>query len=140
MIRTAMYSGSASGKPTMTYVEAEQELLTFKQSRNMTNTTYFQSFKSKIEVFEHLGGEPGCGASRVEGQLSQQGIAVSVATTDQIKTAKMKAREEYLCGLLLTNSNERRYGEWLIKLEVDSISDPSVYPTKLPKAFKYLET
>ena len=141
LIRLSMYAGTATGKPTMTYVEAEEDLLRFRQTRKMTNIEYMELFRNKVEVYEHLGGEPGSGKHRVEVQLAKNGILASKVTPDETKKAKAEAREDYLCGLFLKNSNETRYGEWLVNLEVTcmhGLGDP--YPSTMAKAFEYLET
>ena len=141
LIRLAIFSGTTTGKPTMTYVEAEADLLSFKQPRNMSNAEYMDTFKCKVEVYEHLGGEPGRSTHRVDEQLTKMGTKRDLASDAQMDTAKSRAKEEYLSGLLIANCNESRYSTWKIQLEISSLDprgDP--YPTTLAKAFKYLET
>ena len=66
LIRKAMYSGASSKHDTVTFIEAEQELMRFKQGKNMSNAKYLEVFKAKVEVYEHLGGEPGTSKGRVD--------------------------------------------------------------------------
>ena len=56
-IRLPMYAGTGTGKPTMTYVEAKEDLLSFKQTRKMANVEYMKQFRNKVEVYENLSGE-----------------------------------------------------------------------------------
>ena len=44
LISTTMYSGTATNKATLTYIEAELGLLNCHQSKKMSNSKYMEGF------------------------------------------------------------------------------------------------
>ena len=105
LIRSATYSGRATKKAVMTYIKAEDGLTHFRQSKRMSNIRYMEIFVSKVEIYEHLGGEPGQGRARVKDQLIDNGVNVQdwkeIDESDMAK-AREQCREEYLANLFIT--------------------------------------
>ena len=100
LIRTCMYAGTAAKKPKLSFIDSKHDLLTFTQERKMTNAKYLETFRNKVEVFEHLGGEPGGGEHLINAQLRINGVNPNYDTPDQYKDATSQAKEEYLAILL----------------------------------------
>ena len=74
----------------------------------MSNSDYLEKLRDLVEVYEHLGGEPGISKARVDTLL----VDPELADDDERMEAKAKAREEYLAVLLLTKSDPKRYANW----------------------------
>ena len=67
LIRTAMYSGTSSKKSTLTYIEAEGNMISFRQGAKISNSKYLEVFRNKVEIFEMVGGQPGtCPDTQIE--------------------------------------------------------------------------
>ena len=79
----------------------------------MSNSDYLEKLRDLVEVYEHLGGEPGTSKARIESLL----IDPEFADDDDRLEAKSKAREEYLAVLLLTKSDPKRYGSLITDVE-----------------------
>mmetsp|Transcript_14901 Transcript_14901/g.22754 ORF Transcript_14901/g.22754 Transcript_14901/m.22754 type:complete len:208 (-) Transcript_14901:394-1017(-) len=116
LIQVLLYSGPAIGESEMTYVEAEDKLLNFKQKGRLTNATYCEKFKNKVQVFKHLGGTPGITQRRVDDQLGEDGIAPIRATNVEKKQAEEKVEQKYLANLFLSNSHSH-FKVYLAKLK-----------------------
>lgn len=142
LIRTAMYSGTATSKSTLTSIEAELGLLNCKQSKKMSNSKYLEVFRNRVEVFILLGGEPGTWTSRVNAVLATDDVDAQAPTDDEKTAAAEKAREEYLAVLFINNCDASKYGKRVLDLKVKYVegagSDP--YPTTLARALEMLET
>merc|ERR1719261_1105167 len=100
-----MYTGRASSKTTMTFIQAENALYSFRQGRKMSNAKYLEVFKARVEVYRHLGGEPGTTSARVSSQLTVNGHDPDNATEEQRSIATKECREEYLANLFIRNSD-----------------------------------
>ena len=103
LICTCMYAGLPNKKPTLSFIEAESDLITFRQTKCMLNAHYLEVFKNKTEVYEHMGGEPGTCEARIHTQLIKNGVPVDYATDHQYQAAKAEAKQEYLAGLFIKN-------------------------------------
>ena len=101
LIRTAMYSGTATSKSTVTCIEAEFGLLNCKQTKKMSNSKYLEVFRNRVEVFTLLGGEPGTWSSRVNAVLEKDAVDANNPTGAETTAATAKAREEYLYVLFI---------------------------------------
>ena len=141
LIRTGMYSGTPSRKSTLTYIEAEINMISYRQANKLSNSKYLEIFRNKVEVFEMVGGEPGTCAERVITQLTLNGIAPDNPSNAEIATAKTQAREEYLSVLFIKNSDPNRYSKNVGALKIKHVeNDGDPYPSNLPKALEMLET
>ena len=145
LIRTAMYSGTATSKSTLTVIEAQLGLLNCKQTRKMTNSKYLEVFRNRVEVLVLLGGEPGTWASRVNAVLATDAADANNPQPAEVIAATAKAREEYLAVLFINNCDASKYGKRVMDLKVRYVEssvnnggDP--YPTTLAKALEMLET
>ena len=111
LIQTSMYAGTASKKPTLSYLEAESALQNYKQGCRNSNNNYLKVFRNKVEVYVHLGGEPGTSAARINSQLCDNGVVPKHATDRQIANATTEAKEEYLAGLFIKNCDVIRFAD-----------------------------
>ena len=72
---------------THALIEAEITLMHFCQSERMSNSDYLEKLRDLVEVYEHLGGEPGTSKARVDSLL----IDPEHADDDNRHEAKTKA-------------------------------------------------
>ena len=144
LIRTTMYSGTAHNKSTLTYIDAEQGLVNYKQTKNVSNSRYLEIFRNRVEVYTLFGGEPGMNTARVRAQLEANGIDPARAGKNQVSKAKNEAKEEYLAVLFIKNSDASRYGKRVSSLKIKYVerndNDGDPYPSTLAKALEMLET
>ena len=85
----------------------------FRQSERMSNSDYLEKLRDLVEVYEHLGGEPGTSKARVDSLL----IDPDLADDDERQEAKIKAQDENIAVLLLTKSDPKRYGSLVTDVE-----------------------
>ena len=83
-----------------------------------------------MEVYEHLGGEPGCSDSRINAQL----IDPELANADEIHDTKNEAQEEYLAVMLLYKSDPKRYASLMADIENQYTRGQDGYPSTLSAA------
>ena len=106
----------------------------FRQSERMSNSDYLEKLRDLVEVYEHLGGEPGTSKARVDSLL----IDPDLADEDERQEAKTKAREEYLAVLLLTKSDPKRYATLVTNVENAYTRGQNGYPTTVSGAYDML--
>eukprot|EP00521_Asterionellopsis_glacialis_P015642 CAMPEP_0195294054 /NCGR_PEP_ID=MMETSP0707-20130614/14087_1 /TAXON_ID=33640 /ORGANISM="Asterionellopsis glacialis, Strain CCMP134" /LENGTH=422 /DNA_ID=CAMNT_0040354935 /DNA_START=132 /DNA_END=1401 /DNA_ORIENTATION=- len=140
LIQISLYNGSAIGETELTYMEAEDQLLNFKQHRRMSNAKYLENFKSRVQVFEHLGGEPGISSRRIQDYLKEEGIEIGSATESDRARATSIIKQKYLAQLFLSNSHSR-FKVYVAELKFKhSVSqDIDLFPSSLSEAYNYLE-
>lgn len=93
LIRQSLYQRATHRQNTHTLIEAETALLKFHQNKRMSNSDYLERLRELIEVYEHLGGEPGVSKSRIRDRLQDP----DKATPQE----QAKAKAEYMAVLLL---------------------------------------
>ena len=108
-----LYHRATRRKDTHALLEAELALHKFRQTEWMSNSDDLEKLRELVEVYEHLGGEPGCSEARVNARL----INPKMADADKIRDAKTEAREEYLAVMLLFKSDPKRYANLVADLE-----------------------
>ena len=59
----------------------------FQQSERMSNSDYLEKLRDLVEVYEHLGGEPGTSKARIDSLL----IDPELADDDDRQDTKTKA-------------------------------------------------
>ena len=59
----------------------------------MTNLEYLKKLKGLIEVYEHFGGEPGTGTTRVDLLLTQLAANPTSPTKSECSAAIQQARD-----------------------------------------------
>ena len=106
----------------------------FCQSERMSNSDYLEKLWDLVEVYEHLGGEPGTSKARVDTLLMDP----ELVDNDERMEAKTKAREEYLAVLLLTKSDPKRYGTLVTDIENAYTRGQNGYPTTVSGAYDML--
>ena len=106
----------------------------FCQSERMSNSDYLEKLCDLVEVYKHLGGEPGTSKARIDSLL----IDPELAGDDDRLEAKTKAREEYLAVLLLTKSDPKRYGTLVTDVENAYTPGQNGYPTTVSRAYDML--
>ena len=58
LIRTTMYSSTATNNSTLTYIKAEVGLLTCNQTKQLSNSKYLETFRNQVEVYILFGDDP----------------------------------------------------------------------------------
>ena len=134
LIRQSLYQRATRRQETHALIEAETALMRFRQSERMSNSDYLEKLRDLVEVYEHLGGEPGTSKARVDTLL----IDPELADEDDRIEAKAKAREEYLAVLLLTKSDPKRYGALVTDVENAYTRGQNGYPTTVSGAYDML--
>ena len=134
LIRQSLYQRATRRQETHALIEAEVTLMRFRQSERMSNSDYLEKLRDLVEVYEHLGGEPGTSKARVDSLL----IDPDLADEDERQEAKTKAREEYLSVLLLTKSDPKRYATLVTDMENAYTSGQNGYPTTVSGAYDML--
>ena len=130
IIRQSLYHRATRRKDTHALLEAELALHKFRQTEQMSNSDYLEKLRELTEVYEHLGGEPGCSEARVNARL----IDPEMADADEIHDAKTEAREEYLAVMLLFKSDPKRYANLVADLENQHTRGQDGYPSILSAA------
>ena len=105
LIRQSVYQRTTRRHETHALIDAETTLMRFRQSERMSNSDYMEKLRDLVEVYEHLGGEPGTSKARVDSLL----IDPDLVDDDERQESKTKARDEYLAVLLLTKSDHKRF-------------------------------
>ena len=134
LIRQSLYQRATRRQETHALIEAETALMRFRQSERMSNSDYLEKLRDLVEVYEHLGGEPGTSKARVDTLLMDP----ELADDDERMEAKTKAREEYLAVLLLTKSDPKRYGTLVTDVENAYTRGQNGYPTTVSGAYDML--
>lgn len=134
LIRQSLYQRATRRKPTHALIEAEIALMRFHQHERMTNSEYLELLRELVEVYEHLGGEPGVSRTRVNTLLQDP----DKATKAERAKAKADAREEYLAVLLLLNSDTKQFRSLITDLENQHTRGLDGYPTTLTAAYDML--
>ena len=134
LIRQSVYQRATRRHETHALIDAETTLMRFRQSERMSNSDYLEKLRDLVEVYEHLGGEPGTSKARVDSHL----IDPDLADDDKRQEAKTKARDEYLAVLLLTKSNHKRYGPLITNVENAYTRGQDGYPTTVSGSYDML--
>ena len=134
LIRQSLYQRATRRQETHALIEAEVTLMRFRQYERMSNSDYLEKLRDLVEVYEHLGGEPGTSKARVDSLL----IDPDLADEDERQEAKTKAREEYLAVLLLTKSDPKRYATLVTDVENAYTRGQDGYPTTVSGAYDML--
>ena len=75
LIRQSLYQRATRRQETHALIEAEMTLMRFRQSERMSNSDYLEKLRDLVEVYEHLGGEPGTSKARVDTFLIDPDLA-----------------------------------------------------------------
>ena len=134
LIRQSLYQRATRRQETHALIEAETTLMRFRQSERMSNLDYLEKLQDRVEVYKHLGGEPGTSKARVDTLL----IDPDLADDDERQEAKTKARDQYLAVLLLTKSDPKRYGPLATDVENAYTRGQDGYPTTVSAAYDML--
>ena len=119
LIRTSIYQRGTSRKATHAYIEASRALELFHQGDKMPNHLFLARFKELVEVFEHLGGEPGTSQALIEPYIMKYARDPEFPTDQEQADAIMRAREQYLAILFLFKADKKRYGSLLTDIQND---------------------
>ena len=134
LIRQSLYQRATRRQETHALIEAEITLMRFRQSERMSNSDYLEKLRDLVEVYEHLGSEPGTSKARIDSLLIDPELA---GDGDRLE-AKTKAREEYLAVLLLAKSDPKRYGTLVTDVENAYTRGQNGYPTTVSRAYDML--
>ena len=138
LIRQSLYQRSTTRHPTHNLVDAYKSLYRFRQGEHMSNSEYLEKMKDLIEVVEHFGEEIGCTQSRIASFLDRSSDDNQERSEQDFTTAKLRAREEFMACLLLTQSDPKRYGNLILDVENEFTRGTDGYPNTLSKAYDML--
>ena len=142
LIRSSLNQRATNRNALHTYVDAEFELISFRQTDNMSVSDYKLKLVSLVEIYESLGGEPGCSDARLTAHLPTRtsgAYDLDQATDAELAKAKTSARDAYLAMLLIVRSDSRRFGRLVADMHNAHLrGDHSSYPTSLDQAFDIL--
>jgi hypothetical protein len=127
----------------MSLVEAVDKLYRTYQTKDMTNTQFFDRFNNLVDVIEHYGGTIGVHRSVTESVLAEHTQGEydninwrSMYTDTQIEQATRKGREKILARMFITRVDKTRYGSMLVKLHNDFVTGRrDVYPNDRISAY-----
>lgn len=134
LIRRSIYNRATSREATHSFIEAEEALMTFKQTKKMSNSDYLEKFKSLTEVYEHLGGQPGNNPERVHDFLEDP----DADDPDDHANATRRAKDKYLAVRFILKSNKKRYGSLITDLINGFTQGRDGYPDNLNRAYDML--
>jgi len=142
LIQVALFHGSANGDNSMSYADAEQRMMQYRQKNGVSNAAYMQRFKNYVATFDFLGGRLGQTENRIEQALLDRGVTPDQATDDQKKRAFKDSRDQYLANLFLRNSHTR-FEVFIAQLRCESttkkyLDDP--FPETLQEALEFLDS
>ncbi|KAG7374846.1 reverse transcriptase RNA-dependent DNA polymerase [Nitzschia inconspicua] len=136
LIRKSLYTRSTSKQPTHSLQEAQDRFMLFRQAGHMNVNTYFETFKSLYEAYEHLGGGTGHSLTGLQQFLKPKDSAN--VTYQELKDAEKAAREEFLGIRLIRCSDPNRYAGLLADVENSYTRGVDGYPKTLTKAYEML--
>ena len=132
LIRQSLYQWATRRKDTHALIEVETALMRFRQSECMSNSDYLEKLRDLVEVYEHLGGDPGTSSARINARV------MDLEDLEEREAAKVDAREEYIAVLLLTKSDPKRYASLVADIENQHTRGQDVYPTTVSGAYDVL--
>ena len=133
-MRQSLYHRATRRKDTHALLEAKLALHKFRPTEQMSNSDYLEKLRELVEVYEHLGGEPGCSDSRINACL----IDPELADADKIRNAKNEVWEEYLAIMLLYKSDPKHYASLVADIENQYTWGQDGYPSTLSAAYDML--
>jgi hypothetical protein len=138
LIRNCEAQGQACRDPTQAMMEAQNNLMNFKQSQNMSNTEYFEVFQAKLETADLLHAAIREQAGRVAIELEEIAVDPDVPTNEEREQARTAAKDKFLTRLLLLNADKKRYGELIRDIENNHTRNIGGYPDTPTAAFDIL--
>ncbi|KAG7352856.1 reverse transcriptase RNA-dependent DNA polymerase [Nitzschia inconspicua] len=136
LIRKSLYTRSTSKQHTHSLQEAQDRFMLFRQAGHMNVNTYFETFKSLYEAYEHLGGGTGHSLAGLQPFLKPKDP--TNVTYQELKDAEKAAREEFLGIRLIRCSDPNRYAGLLADVENSYTRGVDGYPKTLTKAYEML--
>jgi hypothetical protein len=138
LIQNCEAQGQTCRDPTQAMMEAQSNLMNFKQSQNMSNTEYFEVFQAKLETADLLHAAIGEQAGRVVIELEEIAVDPDVPTNEDCEQARTAAKDKFLARLLLLNADKKRYRELIHDIENNHTRNIGGYPDTPMAAFDIL--
>lgn len=148
-IKSIHYKFEDKKDSSLAIADALLDLVSNFQRPNMPLTSFYQTFKNKIAVIEHQGGDIGVHPALVHDILYENGKKDlsdkiltnkrSTLTDDEwsdYDDAKEQARELFLAKVFLRTVNRRRYGSLITELENDQHRGLDVLPKTITEAYE----
>ncbi|KAG7339600.1 hypothetical protein IV203_025059 [Nitzschia inconspicua] len=118
------------------FLDAEYRFFSFRQTRDMSNAEYLETFQRYFEPYEQLGGNLGLGDKIIEGFVDAEDP--DAITAAEWEAGKAKAREHHLGHWLIRNSDPHRYGSLRADLKNFHARGINKYPETLIQAYEML--
>ena len=96
---------------------AEALVLSYKQSKTLSNHECYENFKDNVSTAERLGSDIGLHASRIASIVNHIAVNPDVPTAVELAAARNTAKDAYLAVCFLMNSDKRRYGGLIRDIE-----------------------
>ena len=132
----------------MVMVDINTRLYKFTQGSQVTDTLYYEQFKSLVEVIEHYQGEIGHHPKLILQELEvlakdkfdPETPLTSIAAMEPtiLQAATENARQKYLSCLFLNGANKSRYESLVYGIMNDYVKGLDTYPKTLQDAFALL--
>ncbi|KAG7373144.1 hypothetical protein IV203_033868 [Nitzschia inconspicua] len=136
LIRQSLYTRSTSKQATQSLQEALDRFMGFRLAGHMKLGTYFDTFKSLYEAYEHLGGGTGHSLEGLQRFLKSKDP--TNPSYQELKEAEKAAKEEFLGLRLIRCSDPHRYAGLMADIENSFTRGIDGYPTTLTKAYEML--
>jgi hypothetical protein len=108
--------------------DAEALVLSYKQSKTLSNHEYYKKFKDNVSTAERLGSDIGLHASRIASIVNHIAVNPDVLTAVKRATARNTAKDAYLAICFLMNSDKRHYGGLVRDIKNEHTRGSNTYP------------
>ena len=147
-IKSLHYKYEGKKDVSLSIADSIMSLYTTYQTR-MTLPGFYDSFRNKVDVITHQGGDVGTHPSLVHKELRENNLdsiaerleqgkehKLTESEWKQVKTARTTARERYLAKVFLRTVNRRKYGPLIYELENGHTRGLDVLPKTVTAAYE----
>ena len=142
LIKSSLFKKTTTRQYMPSMADTEEAQHWFWQGPKMSCREYQKKLIGLIEVYEHLGGEPGMMCSCVRQHVSKTVGARMDANPEYIPdpgdlaAAKVAARSLYITTILIIRSDKKRYGRLIANAQNDYMKGvPNAYLTTQHAAY-----
>ena len=123
----------------MVILESKIDIFNYRQSEHMSNQTYHDNLLDRVERAESMNSGIGTDLKRIHAILDANGVPdPSVASENELSTAREIYRQEIMAVLLIRNSDQHRYSHLKRDMDNGYTLGNDVYPRSLTAALDLL--
>jgi len=137
LLRISLFSGATSRHVIHSIQEAQERFHAFRQSKHMSDADYLARFKNLHDAMVSLGGDVGTVAMPPRTYLLHA-IDPDNPTPDELDTARLQVREEYLGIKFVRHADPSRYYSMMADMKNNFTAGINKYPKTLTEAHKLL--